>query len=380
VCSWPGPIRAQDAATPLTREELQRALEERDAVIGELLQRVEELERGRADLAAPPSPVPAPRPPATAEPAPAKPTPAEPPPSEPEVAEAPAPGQFEIDEEAAERALDFTLVQEGALLLPLGMAEVTPSFTYTRRTGDFPVVLGPPGNQVVAEREVRRNEFNFFGSLLVGLPFDSQLELGLPYNLVDQSTVDRLNGGELQEFSNTGHGVGDFSVGLAKTVLRERNWLPDVVLRVNWDTGTGEDDNNDVALDGGFQELTGSISLAKRQDPLVFVAGGFYEAAFEDHGIDPGDSFGFNIGAFLAASPNTSLRAVLNQSFIDEFKVGGQSIDGSDRVQSVLTIGASAILGRNVLLDGAVGVGLTDDSPDYSVSIALPIRFSTPGL
>jgi hypothetical protein len=38
-----------------------------------------------------------------------------------------------------------------------------------------------------------------------------------------------------------------------------------------------------------------------------------------------------------------------------------------------------AILGRNVLLDGAGAVGLTDDSPDYSVSISLPIRFSTPG-
>jgi hypothetical protein len=70
---------------------------------------------------------------------------------------------------------------------------------------------------------------------------------------------------------------------------------------------------------------------------------------------------------------------VLNQSFIDEFKVDGQKIDGSDQVQSILSFGASAILGRNVLLDGAVGVGLTDDSPDYTVSISLPIRFSTPG-
>jgi hypothetical protein len=35
-------------------------------------------------------------------------------------------------------------------------------------------------------------------------------------------------------------------------------------------------------------------------------------------------------------------------------------------------------LARNVLLDGAVGVGLTDDSPDYSVSVALPIRFNLP--
>ena len=148
---------------------------------------------------------------------------------------------------------------------------------------------------------------------------------------------------------------------------------------VNWDTGTGESDDNNVPLDGGFQELTGSVSLTKRQDPLVFVGGAFYEATFEHNDIEPGDTLGFNIGTFLAASPNTSLRVVLNQSFIDEFKVDGESVNGSDQVQSILTFGASAILGRNVLLDGAVGVGLTDDSPDYSVSISLPIRFSTPG-
>jgi hypothetical protein len=294
--------------------------------------------------------------------------------------EAPAPGQVEVDEEAAERALEFTLVQQGALLLPFGRAEFTPGFTYTRRTSDFPVVLGQPGNQVVGEQEVRRNEFDFSAGLQVGLPLDSQLELDLPYNLVDQSGVNRVRGTATNESSNTGHGLGDFSVGLAKTVLRERNWLPDVILRVNWDTGTGESRDNDVPLDGGFQELTGSVSLIKRQDPLVFVGGAFYQATFEHNDIDPGDQLGFNIGTFLAASPNTSLRVVLNQSFIDEFKVDGQSVDGSDRVESLLSFGASAILGRNVLLDAAVGVGLTDDSPDYSISISLPIRFSTPGL
>jgi hypothetical protein len=288
----------------------------------------------------------------------------------------PAPGQVEVDEEAAERALDFTLVQQGVLLLPFGRNQFTPSFTYSRQTGDFPVVV----NGQLAEEDVRRNEFEFLASLFVGLPFDSQLELSLPYNLVEQKIVDNVLGSPVQESSDTGHGLGDFSVGLAKTVLRERNWWPDVILGVNWDTGTGESDDNDVPLDGGFQELTGSISLTKRQDPLVFVAGAFYQATFEHNDIDPGDQLGFNIGTFLAASPNTSLRVVLNQSFIDEFKVDGQSIDGSDRVQSILTFGASAILGRYVLLDGAVGVGLTDDSPDYSVSISLPIRFSTPGL
>jgi hypothetical protein len=295
--------------------------------------------------------------------------------------EGPEPGQVEIDEEAIERALDFTLVEEGALLLPAGRAEFTPSFTYTRRTNDFPVVVDPGGANLLGEQEVRRNEFEFSAGLLVGLPFDSQLELDLPYNLVNQSGVNQVLGTEVEDSSDTGHGWGDFSVGLAKTVLRERNWLPDVVLRVNWNTGTGDRQNSDVPLGAGFQELTGSVSLIKRQDPLVFVGGGFYQWAYDqEDDIDPGDSYGFSIGTFLAASPNTSLSVVLNQSFGDEVEVAGQRIRGSDTVQSVLALGASAILTRNVLLSGAVGVGLTDDSPDYSVSLSLPIRFNTPGL
>ncbi|MCE3247597.1 MAG: hypothetical protein K0R41_1422 [Geminicoccaceae bacterium] len=290
------------------------------------------------------------------------------------------PGQVEIDEEAVERALDFTLVAQGALLLPVGRVELAPRFTYTRREGDFPVVVDPGGANLLGEREVRRNEFDFFAGLQVGLPLDAQLELGLPYNLVDQSIADQVGGREVEESSEMGHGLGDFSVGLAKTVLREERWWPDVILRVNWDTGTGERVNHDLALDGGFQEIRGSVSLAKRQDPLVFVGGAFYGTAFEDDDIDPGDQFGFNVGTFLAASPRTSLSLVLNQSFIDEVEVGGQRIDGSDRVESILSFGAGAVLGRNVLLSGSVGVGLTNDSPDYSVSISLPIRFSTPGL
>ncbi len=290
--------------------------------------------------------------------------------------QAPTPGQVEVDEEAVERALEFALVQQGALLLPLGRAELTPRFTYTRRTGDFPVIV----NGLLAEREVRRNEFDFFAGLQIGLPFDSQLELGLPYNLVDRSIVDRVGGTGVQESSGTGHGLGDFSVGVAKTVLREERWWPDVILRVNWDTGTGERMNNDVALDGGFQDISGSVSLVKRQDPLVFVGGAFYETVIEEDDIDPGDRVGFRIGTFLSASPNTSLSVTLNQTFIDEFKVDGRSIEGSDRVESILSFGAAVSIGRNVLLSGSVGAGLTDDSPDYSVSISLPIRFSTPGL
>ena len=51
-------------------------------------------------------------------------------------------------------------------------------------------------------------------------------------------------------------------------------------------------------------------------------------------------------------------------------------IKGSDTVQSVLNLGISSILARNVLLQVVAGVGLTDELPDYSFTVSLPITFS----
>src|SRR5262249_55560731 len=42
----------------------------------------------------------------------------------------PAPGQFEVSPEAAERALERTLVATGNLLVPAGFGEIEPIFSY----------------------------------------------------------------------------------------------------------------------------------------------------------------------------------------------------------------------------------------------------------
>jgi len=118
--------------------------------------------------------------------------------------------------------------------------------------------------------------------------------------------------------------------------------------------------------------------VVKRQDPLVFVGSVSYEAALEEDDFDPGDALGFRLGAILAASPETSLRFLLDQRFVDDAEVGGQTIDGSDLTLATLEIGASSIIGRGLLLDIAVGAGLTEDAADYSVAISLPFRFDLP--
>jgi Putative MetA-pathway of phenol degradation len=368
----PRVTRAQEADQPLTRDDLEEALRDRDKLISELMRRVEELERERAATGAREGPVPGPPPT----------PPQEPPPPEPESAVAtaqPAPGEFQVDEQAAERALERTLVREGVLLLPFGQAEIQPSFSYTRRVVDVPFRVTEGGMSFVGEVESRRNEFDTSIGLRLGLPVDSQFELDIPYNIVNSSTVTKVGGAERDESESTGAGFGDIAVGLAKTLLQEEGWRPDLVARFTWDTDSGKTENDGVVLGGGFHELAGEISAVKRQDPLAFTSAAAYTTTFKKNDIEPGDQLSFVIGTVLAASPSTSLRLVLTQQFVDDLKVDGEGINGSDQVLGALSIGASSILGRGLFLDGQLDIGLTDDSPDYAVTLSLPIRFSTPG-
>lgn len=409
------PVEAQESeSVQASVQALREALEQRDAVIDDLLTRVEQLEQtlssddldrvlaGQAGSTGAVGGAPAPRlpaegatvaqapgaPPSSSEPAPAPSAPAGPAPEPAPTGQAqgsggtnaPAkPGQFEVVEEEIDRALERTLVQTGVLLLPFGQAEIEPYFDYTRREDNLPVLFADNGSLSLGNQEVRRNEFVTGQELRVGLPFDSQIEFGLPYNYVDQSVTTPVGNGRRVTRDGSGHGLGDLRVGLAKTLIRENGgWWPDLVARITWDTATGNTTENDVVLGGGFNELRGSLSAIKRQDPLAFVAGMSYEKTFENDNVEPGDALGFNIGTVLAASPGTSLRLGLNQSFIDNTKIDGQGINGSDSVIATATLGASVILGPGVLLDISGDIGLTDDAPDYAARASLPIRFNLP--
>jgi hypothetical protein len=297
-----------------------------------------------------------------------------------EAASPPAsPVQFEIDLAAAVRALARTLVQEGVLLLPLGQAEIEPAFLYTRREFDAPTFVTQNGNTFVGEQKVRRNEFETSATLRVGLPFDSQVEVGIPYNVVDEDVSTTVGGVTQSSNNETGNGFGDVSVGLAKTLLQEGGgWWPDLIGRVTWDADTGKTKDSGVFLGGGFNELSGSLSAVKRQDPIAFVGSVSYAKIFKNNDIEPGDELAFSIGTVLAASPETSLSFFFNQTFADDTKVDGNKINGSDQVAGTLSIGAATILGRNVLLSVTGDIGLTDDAPDYAIGASLPIRFDLP--
>ena len=240
-----------------------------------------------------------------------------------------------------------------------------------------PVLSSINGDLVLPQQKVRRNEFQQSLSARGGLPFDTQLEFNLPYNEVDQENVNNVAIATSSR-SGTGWELGDLSLGVAKAVLREKNWWPDLITRFTWTAPTGQFKSNDVVLGGGFNRLLGEVVALKRQDPLAFFTQAFYQTTFERNGFEPGDNLGLSGGLFLATSPETSLQLSLNQNFVQDSKLNGKKQNGSHQVASVLNLGFSSILARNVLLQMVAGVGLTDDAPDYSVELSLPIRFSLP--
>jgi hypothetical protein len=381
-------VRAQTGEP--TIEQLQKEVRERDAIIRNLVERVEKLERqagtgasatagatrsvAKSHAGAPP---PAPKV-ATVEPAESMPAPARPPPSPTSSTGAtqqaadtnpPAPGQLEVSAEAAERALERTLVATGNLLVPNGFAEIEPTFSYARREVPTQVAFN-----------VNRNELSWALDMRFGLPWESQFEISLPYNLMQQQ-VTNIELNPVQQVSNRwGNAFGDVMVGLAKTFVHESGWIPDLLGRVTYEIPTGPESSNQVPLISGRELLAFSLTATKRQDPLVFVATGGYAKAFETYHINLGDELNFLTGVFLASSPATSLRAVLQESFVKPVTINDVTFKGSDTVQTMLSFGASTILGRGVLVDLQVGAGLTSSAPKYSVILSGTYRFGMPGL
>ncbi len=360
------PPAALAPADPLHQE-----LYRRDLMIASLLQRVERLEHGASLPEQPLDQVVGGAGPGSSDP-PGQEAPADAAKAQPQK---PAPV-------STERALERVLTLTGTLLLRPGEVEIEPLLAFSSRKTNSPVFMTEPGTGTVfiANQEVRRKELTGTLGLRAGLPFDSQFELAVPYRYVHQSDVTSSGGMSAHENDANGNGLGDIEIAASKTLLRQRGWLPDLVARAYWNTGTGEKEEGGVPLGSGYDELGAALTALKRQDPLAFFATLSYQNTLSQNHLDPGDQYGLIVGAALAVSPETSLRAAFQQDFVGKSQYRNDSLGGSDQTIGILSLDAASLIGRGVLVDVGVDVGLTSDAPDYTARISLPIRFNLPVL
>lgn len=326
---------------PVSAEELQEALAERDAFIIQLSSRLALLEQRLVEAGA---------------------ISADASPTLPGMPSLPAEAkETTIASLAAERALEQSLVQRGTRLLPAGRFQLTPASAFAYAESG-------------SAQARYRSEFQIHSlQARLGLPLDSQLDVSLPWREVKVRQTLQTGDQTIADASRTGNGVGDVAISLSKQLLSDGGATPALVGWLNLQLGSGEQADNEVFLGGGFDAVGIDLSASWRKDPAVLFASAGFQRFQDNAGTRPGDSTRLSVGLGLALSPDTSLTFSLDQALRRAFRSSGSRIDGSDQNATVFSVSSSTLLGRSALLQISAGLGLTPDAPDYQISVALPL-------
>jgi len=367
---------------------LQEALRERDAIIRNLLERVQELEwrvnggfttrpvdyssSGRAAADALTKAVTSP------------------------AYSAVANAGYDLEERQASEALDRALLVRGGLLVPPGTLEIDHTTSYFSSSSDHLTVNGFAllpilvVGDITSER-LRKDVLIPTFTTRLGLPWKMQGDMSIPYGYELIRTVDANN----KETSQSTFGLGDISVGASRQLTFEKGKLPDLLANLRFKTVTGVDSfdlqSSQTALGTGFYSISGNLTAAKSSDPVVFFSNISYTNNLagrhtipdpNDPGstmighFRPGGQIGFQLGSILAMNPETSFTLGWDQRFTFSTSLNGQRIPASYLVEGTLRLGTTYVYAPGKMVDLSFGVGLTPDTPNLQFSVGFPLRYS----
>jgi hypothetical protein len=290
------------------------------------------------------------------------------------------------DIERIRAAFERTLIDRGGLTLPKGAWEIDAGVNYSHSSSEkltisgftvYPVLIV---GDIVSER-VRRDTFGTSVSGRIGLPWQTQLDVRVPYTYETSSRVSE--DGNASSLSD--HGIGDVEIGFSRPVWRSKGGSLDVLGALRWKAVTGRDPFDlgaeQIPFGNGFDALSVSFTAVSAQDPMVFFGSLIYTNNLPDNKggahINPGDGFGLALGTALAVNLDTSLSFSYQQQFTNNTRIDGAAVDGSYVNSGSLSISLSHALQSGKALDTALVIGLTEDSPDVQLTFSMPLKKSS---
>jgi hypothetical protein len=392
--STPAKTPAQGLIVPTARMDpvdvkIQDALRERDAIIRNLLERVQELENrlnaGNVDVAHAGGSAKAAAVPVAAV----------------KRVDAVVVNNSSYDEEErrATESLDQALLVRGGLLLPNGTLEVDNTASYFSLSSDHLTVDGFALLPVlvvgdITSQRLRRDILIHSLTTRLGLPKQFQMDFTVPYGYVLNRTVDANN----NETSASQFGIGDMQAGISRQLAIEHGGVPDLLANIRYKSVTGTNSYDlqsaETSLGTGFQSMQANLTAAKSSDPVVFFGNLSYTKSLPAHHtipvsdptnptvtstlgyLRPGDAFGFQLGSVLALNTETSVTLGWDQRFTQETKLNGIHLPASYLVEGSLRIGTSYMYAPGRMVDLSFGVGLTPDTPNLQFSVGFPFRKS----
>ena len=268
---------------------------------------------------------------------------------------------------------EYTLLRKGALSLEY-------SLNYSLFSGD-----------VIRDAAVieRRSNHNFTNLIFTeyGLKDNLSVNLGVPFVY----KFNKVGTSQSQEAT----GFGDVTLGAQLQPLKAGGDMPALIVSAgaSFPFGTSPyriNPETSLATGSGFYSVNGGVSLSKTMDPLLAFGNLSYNYSFGSNrldqnwkdgrtltSVDPGSSIGLAMGFGYALS----YKASLNLSTQISYSLGSRyRFANAASYDSGSSVGASFNIGtgwrvtptRSVFLK--LGIGLTSNDPDFSLSVRVPFE------
>ncbi|HHP6979706.1 TPA: putative pilus system protein FilC [Acinetobacter baumannii] len=215
------------------------------------------------------------------------------------------------------------------------------------------------------------------------------LQYGVLDNLTLSATLPFVAKSEIIRDTTTA-GLGDISFGARWEPFPLKQGRLPLVLFGSLSTKTG-DSPYEIGLDElstgkGYYSVGVGASTRKYIDPVVLFASANY--GFKESGLnqargsrtltsfDPGISGGFSFGFAYSFNYDVSLTMSYQQSFnMDaEFQFeNGESYKSPDQSSAMLSFALGVRVSPETIVNGTVGIGLTEDAPDISLGLSFPL-------
>ncbi len=228
------------------------------------------------------------------------------------------------------------------------------------------------------------NTFSFQYGVLDNLTFSASVPLvAKSDNLKDTTTA----------------GLGDINFGARWEPFPLKNGRLPLILFGSLSTKTGDSPYEinpitDLSTGKGYYSAGIGASTRKYIDPVVLFASASANYGFKETGLnqvrggpgsdtvrildefEPGITAGFSFGFAYSFNYDVSMTMSYQQSFNTNTSFtysNGESYDSADQTSSMFSIALGVRVSPETIVNGTLGIGLTEDSPDVSLGLSFPL-------
>src|SRR5690554_1490119 len=280
----------------------------------------------------------------------------------------------------------FQAAEKNYSLQKKGTHSLNYSFDYTYTADqrlDMAITGGSVRNLDVVPSATHNftNSFSYDYGLLDNFTIGTRIPLVVKYD-----TEDELNIYDFGDISVTGrwqpfaYVPGKVSTTFFGTLTTKTGVSPyEIDIKEQLSTGSG------------YYSLGGSASLSKVLDPVVIFGSvsATYNVPVDGleqvrggrllEKVEPGFGLSGSAGFAYSLSYDISLSISAQFSYSDETILtfrGGDKAMAQDQMTGFLSMSLGTRVSDTTIVNTSVGIGLTEDAPDFSLGVSLPINFS----